>query len=391
MTSAPRRRSRLQVAAFVVILALILAAGIAGFYSSARPITAATTLTADEQAFANLINSYRQANGLGTLSIDPSLEDAARWMSQDMGAKNYFSHTDSLGRDPFQRMVAFGYNYNTWEGENIAAGYSTAQAVFDAWKASAGHNANMLNPNYKVMGIAMVYTAGSSYGWYWTNDFGGFVPNPSPPQQQTPTVTPTAAATPTATPARTATPTATPSRTPTPTATATRTATPTATPTRTATPTATAARTATPTATPTRTATPTATATRTATPSPTAVHTPTPSPTRTPAPTPTATPIPTVPRTPTRSATPTKTPPVPSPSPRPALAGDMDCSGALDAADALLVLRLVAKMPPGPACGASPDVNCDGATDSLDALLILRHVAALPVVLPAGCQSLGLS
>jgi len=376
MTTAPRQRGALKpvlsrvegVAAFLAILGLTLVAGIALFSSSARPTTAATTLSADEQAFANLINSYRQANGLGTLSIDSSIQDAARWMSQDMGAKNYFSHTDSLGRDPFQRMADFGYNYNTWKGENLAAGYSTAQAAFDAWKASAGHNANMLNPNYKVMGIAMVYTAGSSYGWYWTNDFGGFVPNPSPPPQQTPTVTPSRTTTPTATGTRTATPTATPPRTPTPT------------------------RTATPTATATRTATPTAAATRTATPSPTAVHTPTPSPTLTPAPTATAAPTPTVPRTATPIPTPTKTPPpASSPSPQAAMAGDMDCTGALDSMDALLVLRLVAKMPPGPACGANPDVNCDGAADSLDALLILRHVAALPVVLPSGCQPLGLS
>src|SRR3990172_6122238 len=356
MTIAPRQRGALKpvlsrvegVAAVLAILGLTLVAGIALFSSSARTTTAATTLSADEQAFANLINSYRQANGLGTLSIDSSIQDAARWMSQDMGAKNYFSHTDSLGRDPFQRMADFGYNYNTWKGENLAAGYSTAQAAFDAWKASAGHNANMLNPNYKVMGIAMVYTAGSSYGWYWTNDFGGWVANPSPPPQQTPTVTPP--------------------RTPTPT------------------------RTATPTATATRTATPTAAATRTATPSPTAVHTPTPSPTLTPAPTATAAPTPTVPRTATPIPTPTKTPPpASSPSPQAAMAGDMDCTGALDSMDALLVLRLVAKMPPGPACGANPDVNCDGAADSLDALLILRHVAALPVVLPSGCQPLGLS
>src|SRR3990172_653567 len=211
MTIAPRQRGALKpvlsrvegVAAVLAILGLTLVAGIALFSSSARPTTAATTLSADEQAFANLINGYRQANGLATLSIDSSLQDAARWMSQDMGAKNYFDHVDSLLRDPFQRMAAFGYNYNTWKGENIAAGFSTAQAVFDGWKASSGHNANMLNPNYRVMGIAMVYTAGSSWGWYWTNDFGGFVPNPSPPPQQTPTVTPPAAATPTATPSRT--------------------------------------------------------------------------------------------------------------------------------------------------------------------------------------------
>ena len=37
-----------------------------------------------------------------------------------MASKNYFSHTDSLGRDPFTRMNAFGYSASAM-GENIAA------------------------------------------------------------------------------------------------------------------------------------------------------------------------------------------------------------------------------------------------------------------------------
>lgn len=152
--------------------------------------TATTTLDAEEQLFVGLINQYRQQNGLSALSIDTRLQDAAAWMSTDMGVNNYFSHTDSLGRDPFQRMNAFGYTYNTWRGENIAAGTSSAQVAFDLWKGSPGHNANMLNPNYKVMGIDRDDTPGSGYGWYWTNDFGGYqvpaTPAPTPSASPSP-------------------------------------------------------------------------------------------------------------------------------------------------------------------------------------------------------------
>jgi hypothetical protein len=55
-----------------------------------------------------------------------SLENSSQWMSNDTASKNHFSHTDSLGRDPFQRMAAFGCTY-TPAGENLAAGYSDAQ------------------------------------------------------------------------------------------------------------------------------------------------------------------------------------------------------------------------------------------------------------------------
>jgi uncharacterized protein YkwD len=61
-------------------------------------------------------------------------------------------------------MAAFGYNYNTWKGENLAAGVDSAQGAFDLWKNSPGHNANMLNANFKVVGIARP-TPGTLY-WY---------------------------------------------------------------------------------------------------------------------------------------------------------------------------------------------------------------------------------
>jgi hypothetical protein len=181
-----------------------------------------TSIDSEEQAFIDLINQYRADNNLGPLLIDPSLQNASEWMSTDLGEKAYFSHTDSKGRDPWDRMCDFGYCYNTWKGENIAAGYSTGQSVFQGWHDSPGHNANMLGSHYTVMGLARVYVQGSPYGYYWTNDFGGYTaPGSSPPPgpTMTPTATPhagtpTPTRTPTPTPNLTATPTPTPTLTP---------------------------------------------------------------------------------------------------------------------------------------------------------------------------------
>jgi len=85
------------------------------------------------------------------------------------------------------------------------------------------------------------------------------------------------------------------------------------------------------------------------TPSPTASPSPEPSPTEMPTPTPTETPTPTPTASPTATASPT-----PSPTP----------------------------VPHG-------DVNCSGVVDAVDALQILRHVASLPVNLPDGCPDIG--
>jgi len=165
--------SRPLLIASIVIIA-------AGTLITASP-SPAVALDAQEEAVVQLINQYRAANGLGALSTDSQLDDIARWKSQDMATNNYFSHTDSLGRDPFQRMADFGYTYNTWLGENLAAGIETAQAAFELWKGSPSHNANMLNPNFKVIGVARAFDPGSTFGWYWATEFGGQGEPPPPP------------------------------------------------------------------------------------------------------------------------------------------------------------------------------------------------------------------
>jgi uncharacterized protein YkwD len=185
-------------------------------------------LSGEEQALLDYVNAYRIENGLNPLTISPTLTEAARWMSQDMGDGDYFSHTDSLGRDPFQRMAASGYDceaYNTWCGENLAAGVATGGETFELWRNSPGHNGNMLNPNYVVAGISAVFNQDSTYGWYWTLDLGGFDDSGQPPPTATPEATPTApplTPTPAPTPPPpTETPSPSPTHTPSPSATAT--------------------------------------------------------------------------------------------------------------------------------------------------------------------------
>src|SRR5579884_1713485 len=158
-------------------------------------------LDSEEWAFLTLINNYRAQNGLSALQVDVDLENSAQWMSNDMASNNYFSHTDSLGRSPGARLAAFGYTYYPW-GENLAAGFSDAQDAFNGWlnacdpdasgNCTYAHRANMLGSGYNAIGIARAYGAGSTYGWYWTTDFGGVVEQAiNPPGSPTPTPTPT--------------------------------------------------------------------------------------------------------------------------------------------------------------------------------------------------------
>ncbi len=136
------------------------------------PASAKVSLNSDEKEFFTLINNYRKDKGLDPLKISKKLSDSALLMAQDMADKPSLinhEHKDSLGRSPSERAAIYGYTDGV--GENLAAGYSTAQKAFDAWKNSADHNANMLSKDYTVMGIALV-TTDNNYKWYWVNTFG---------------------------------------------------------------------------------------------------------------------------------------------------------------------------------------------------------------------------
>ena len=142
----------------------------------------ATSYSADEVAFVQMLNDYRVGNGLQALLVSDMISEACYRHNSDMGKYRFFDHYTTGGSDwfaigasPWDRMAASGYNFNTYKGENIAAGYGSAAAVFQGWKSSAGHNANMLDPNFKVLGVSLVYVSGSPYGSYWTTDFGGYV------------------------------------------------------------------------------------------------------------------------------------------------------------------------------------------------------------------------
>lgn len=166
---------RSAMALVTAMSAFVAVAGTASPASAETAFTAATPgLDSEEAAFCRSINAYRAQNGLPALRVSTALANAATWHTNDMAQKNYFSHTDSLGRDPFKRMTAYGYSYSTSRGENIAAGNATAAATLAQWKSSSGHNQNMLSAAYKVIGISRSYASTSTYKWYWNTDFGGY-------------------------------------------------------------------------------------------------------------------------------------------------------------------------------------------------------------------------
>lgn len=118
-----------------------------------------------EEEVVRLVNVERAKQGLSPLTIDWELSRVAKYKSQDMHDKNYFSHTSPTYGSPFDMMKKFGISY-TAAGENIAKGQKTAAAVVNAWMNSEGHRANIMSTKYTHIGVGYV-----ADGNYWTQMF----------------------------------------------------------------------------------------------------------------------------------------------------------------------------------------------------------------------------
>ena len=125
------------------------------------------SVTQYEAEVIRLVNNIRKQNGLSPLTANWELSRVARYKSQDMADRNYFSHTSPTYGTPFQMIKAFGLSYRT-AGENIAHGYASPQKVVDGWMNSSGHRANILNASYTQIGVGYV-----AKGNYWTQMFIG--------------------------------------------------------------------------------------------------------------------------------------------------------------------------------------------------------------------------
>jgi Cysteine-rich secretory protein family len=99
-------------------------------------------------------NAARTDGHMPALSVSPLLQAAAQGKANDMVASDYFAHTSPAGITPWYWFVNIGYHFS-YAGENLAVNFSESQDVTAAWLASAEHRANILDPHFTEIGIAV--------------------------------------------------------------------------------------------------------------------------------------------------------------------------------------------------------------------------------------------
>ncbi len=109
----------------------------------------------DQKKVIELTNIEREKKGLGKVVENDALDKAARLKAENMFAENYWAHFAPSGKTPWDFILGSGYKF-TFAGENLAKNFYTPEEVIKAWMESPTHRDNLLNSNYKDIGIAVV-------------------------------------------------------------------------------------------------------------------------------------------------------------------------------------------------------------------------------------------
>ncbi|MEA5058166.1 MAG: CAP domain-containing protein [Anaerotignum propionicum] len=110
------------------------------------------TVSVNAQKVVDLVNAERAKAGLGALTIDTKVTAAAQVRAKEV--QTSFSHTRPDGRSCFTALDEANASYRG-AGENIALGQKTPEQVMNDWMNSEGHRANIMNPNFKYIGVGV--------------------------------------------------------------------------------------------------------------------------------------------------------------------------------------------------------------------------------------------
>lgn len=111
-------------------------------------------LSTEERDTLNLINQYRNKNGLNDLKPFSDLQDVAKLKAEDIVTNNYFAHDSDILGTPFEMLKANNVDYKI-AGENLA-GNTTPERAVQAWIDSPDHRANILEEKFEYTGIYVI-------------------------------------------------------------------------------------------------------------------------------------------------------------------------------------------------------------------------------------------
>lgn len=121
-----------------------------------------------QRELLHLVNEERAARGVSALVCTEKFNEGAQIRAEEL--IELFDHVRPGKREWYTIYSDVGISAG-YMGENIAAGSGTPEDVFKQWRESPQHYENMINPNYRTIGIGYAYSD-EGFNHYWVQLFG---------------------------------------------------------------------------------------------------------------------------------------------------------------------------------------------------------------------------
>ncbi len=110
-------------------------------------------LAEEQRQIVALTNIVRREKNLPVLAVSAKLDLSSQNKAEDMAEKEYFAHAREE-KSLSSWLKGVNYKYSV-AGENLAVGFSSAEEIVKAWKNSPTHYANLIDPEFKDLGVGL--------------------------------------------------------------------------------------------------------------------------------------------------------------------------------------------------------------------------------------------
>jgi len=148
------RAHAISTKALLIYLQIILVFTVSLYLISLKKPRILGTVTFSPDLIIQYTNDVRAQNGLVSLTKNDLLAKAAAAKAQNMFAEDYWAHNSPKGETPWSFILASGYKY-VFAGENLARDFDNPRTVVDAWMNSPSHKSNLLDKNFREIGVAV--------------------------------------------------------------------------------------------------------------------------------------------------------------------------------------------------------------------------------------------
>ncbi len=162
---------------WIPLLGALLATA-AAVARDASPVSSLPAARVQQQVLERVNQARAQGRTCGRVHFGPTaplrvsdkLYRAARIHAGDMARHGYFEHEGRDGSSPKTRVQRQKYRLRLI-GENIAFGPESAAEVVSGWLGSPGHCANIMDPRFRDMGVAVALGRKPGH-FYWSQELG---------------------------------------------------------------------------------------------------------------------------------------------------------------------------------------------------------------------------